>query len=306
MSDVDLDQLADFVGGALDGTASADQIRDRIAGEPEWAEAYERLIAADEEIRLALRLTADHAEQMPSEVTARLLDALGSRSGPEDGPRVRRQRWRRSGGPAAPGSPPRLPPGESRRPPRLAGRRHRWLATLTAVVAFALSGLGASLLLDRDERATSPAMIQDGAPTSLREDAGVAASRLTRSSGNDYGRATLLAKTAEVEATSGRATTAAGKPEASEKALTKTRAVSGAPKELDRLADPVALETCLSTVLATHGGTVFLVDYARFESRPALITVLAGTPGADRVVVVVGPECGLGKGWSDERYVAQR
>jgi hypothetical protein len=65
---------------------------------------------------------------------------------------------------------------------------------------------------------------------------------------------------------------------------------AGAGSGLARLGDPAALRACLDAIVKVHGGTPSVVDYARYQGRPALIVVLAGTP---QQVVVAGPDCGL-------------
>jgi hypothetical protein len=149
-------------------------------------------------------------------------------------------------------------------------------------------------------------MTRGDAPTSLQKDLGAAGQPRTLVSGRDYTRVTLLATAAEAASGSSAASTAGGERETHERVLTETPVAASVPGELDRLADPPALSTCLAAVVAAHGGTVSLVDYARFESQPALITVLAGTPRSGQLVVVVGPECGLHKDWTDERYVTHQ
>jgi len=49
---------------------------------------------------------------------------------------------------------------------------------------------------------------------------------------------------------------------------------------------------------------VTTVDFARFEGQPVLVTVIDGTrvAGGRHLVVVVGPDCGLGGAIADERY----
>jgi hypothetical protein len=60
--------------------------------------------------------------------------------------------------------------------------------------------------------------------------------------------------------------------------------------DLTRLNDPDALRSCLAAVVAVHGGTPTVVDYARFQGQPALVVTLVGA--GMRQVVVVGPKCG--------------
>ncbi|AEV89246.1 hypothetical protein ACWT_8237 [Actinoplanes sp. SE50] len=71
---VDIDLLADFVGGALDGTPDADRVAALLAADPAWQEAYELL--APEMATVGALLTGLPAEPMPVDVVARLDAAL--------------------------------------------------------------------------------------------------------------------------------------------------------------------------------------------------------------------------------------
>ncbi len=66
----DLDLLADFTAGVLDGTPEGAAVADRIAADPEWAELHAALVRADEAVRA--ELTALPVEPMPADVFARL------------------------------------------------------------------------------------------------------------------------------------------------------------------------------------------------------------------------------------------
>jgi len=73
---------------------------------------------------------------------------------------------------------------------------------------------------------------------------------------------------------------------------------------LTRHADPTARAACLGAITREYGGQVTTVDFARFEGQPVLVTVIDGTrvAGGRHLVVVVGPDCGLGGAIADERY----
>jgi hypothetical protein len=81
-------------------------------------------------------------------------------------------------------------------------------------------------------------------------------------------------------------------------------AISGPiPNELRRLTGATGRDACLAAILAEYGGTVTLVDYARFEGRPALVVLLDGAKGRSTPwVVVVGPSCGTGGAIADELF----
>lgn len=69
-------------------------------------------------------------------------------------------------------------------------------------------------------------------------------------------------------------------------------AQNAAGDNLSRLNDQAALGQCLAAIVAVHGGTPSVVDYARFDGEPALVVTLVGTAG--HRIVVVGPQCGIG------------
>jgi hypothetical protein len=76
------------------------------------------------------------------------------------------------------------------------------------------------------------------------------------------------------------------------------------PAELRRLQDPVARAACLNAVVGEYGGQVALVDYARFQGQPALVVIVDGTRigAGKRLVIAVGPDCGIGGAIADELY----
>jgi hypothetical protein len=80
-----------------------------------------------------------------------------------------------------------------------------------------------------------------------------------------------------------------------------------APAGLERLLEPRQRARCLDAITREYGGTVSLVDYARYEGSPALVVALSGTRLAPdkRLVVVVGPTCGDNDTISDQRHLAQ-
>lgn len=78
MTDVDLEQLADYLGGALDGTEAQHQMRERLATDPALASRYAELAAATESATADLGALAAVTEPMPQEVTARLTAALAA------------------------------------------------------------------------------------------------------------------------------------------------------------------------------------------------------------------------------------
>ena len=103
-------------------------------------------------------------------------------------------------------------------------------------------------------------------------------------SGTDYSRQSLPAAGGAQAASSNNRNPAGPAPAA-------PGDVAGSAADLRRLDDPQALRECLAAIVAAHGGTPSVVDYARFEGRPALVVVLSGSGG--RRIVVAGPQCGV-------------
>jgi hypothetical protein len=215
---VDQDRLADFVGGALDGTPDAAAVRVLIETDPGWAAAHADLLAATAAVSAELRSVGSRPHAVPEDVAARL-DALfrplesdrragsapptatdgrpgepatarevrsqGAAGGPvRSGPRTGARGAGGTAG-AAPGG-----PGGSSRPGgtgpgrQTQSRRMRWAAGLSAAAAVIAVGVGFVSLLPggRSDNATS-------APDSA---AGAAAPQLAASgppaiaSGRDY------------------------------------------------------------------------------------------------------------------------
>ena len=76
-AEVDIDLLADYIGGALDGPAAAEVTR-LVAEDPRWRETYELLAPGMAEVGAGLRALGAHVEPMPADVAARLDAALAA------------------------------------------------------------------------------------------------------------------------------------------------------------------------------------------------------------------------------------
>lgn len=70
--EVDLDRLADYVGGALDGTQDAADVRHLVATDKHWASAHAELVAAMPAVLADLSALRDVDTAMPVDVAARL------------------------------------------------------------------------------------------------------------------------------------------------------------------------------------------------------------------------------------------
>ncbi|MFI5495469.1 hypothetical protein [Actinoplanes sp. NPDC051859] len=71
-SEVDFDLLADYVGGALDGTPDEAVVSALIVGHPAWRRAHAELSAATEAMTAALHSWGAEPEPMPADLVARL------------------------------------------------------------------------------------------------------------------------------------------------------------------------------------------------------------------------------------------
>lgn len=80
--EVDLDLLADYVGGALDGTPEAAELERLIDQDPAWADAYLALTTGIDAVRLDLAALVSEPTPMPAEVTDRLTVAITRASRP--------------------------------------------------------------------------------------------------------------------------------------------------------------------------------------------------------------------------------
>jgi hypothetical protein len=303
---VDLDRLADYVGGALDGTPDADDVRGLIAGDPAWESAYVALVAADAAVRLDLAEYAAQDTRMPSDVADRLAAVLRSTETTDhDATRADDV----AGAPTDARPSPRRP--ATRTDPARPGtgrRRARTYAALSAVAAVVLVALGLLVAIPRLVR-ESPSASGDTAFAPETRDAPAAESapdtRQT-ASGRDYrpGQFGALGTDAAGANAAARSSEQNGPDALGADASPASGTAASAPSGLERLLTAGARAACLQAIVASHGGVVRLVDYARFEGRPALVTLLDGTrTGGTRLwVVVVGPDCGQPPGRADERY----
>lgn len=289
MNAVDHDLLADYVGGALEGTPEESRVAQLIADDPAWRAAADELRAALPLVSAGLAALAAAPEPMPADLAARFDALLAS---PEFAP--------------VPSAAPRPGVGERTLDRDRAGRStrrgwRRW-ATPVAVAVGALAVAGVvlpfsplSLSLSQEDAAGTLA----DAPAMVREQGEGQAQSLGRvpvnASGSNYRRQDL---------TDGDRTAAAeGAPEITPFTKATDSTLLAAPGELTELTgSPETLARCLDAVAATVPGTVTSVDFARFEGSPALvISVDASTGGW---WFVAGPRCG--ENGSDELFRAPR
>ncbi|GAB4056399.1 hypothetical protein [Catellatospora paridis] len=281
MSAVDLDLLADYVGGALDGTPEHDRIARLVADDPAWRSAADDLRSALLLVDADLAALAAVAEPMPDDIAARFDALLAS---PEFA--------------ASPAPPPRVAVGErtldrdarGARPARRGWRR--WAAPVAvAVGALALAGI----VLPLGPLATS---VHDTATGFSAEDAGVPPAVQTEgsvavtASGTDYRREMLSGPNVMTQKTA----------PSSEAARTGDNTMS-ATADLDRLTySTTAFTGCLDAIRTVLPGTVTGADFARFEGRPAIVVTVDTAGGG--WWFVAGPRCG--ENGTDELFRSPR
>ncbi len=279
-SEVEFDLLADYVGGALEGSPDEAAVARRIAEDPAWRAAHEQLNDAMATIGARLNALGAGAEPMPADIAARLDAALTQ-------------------------APPRLTVirgGAARTPGRHTTPRRRPRRTAGVAVAAALvvvAGVGGGFLLHRpggsNTFATSSAVGSAGvrAPTPLMAPSVAlpAAGRIT-SSGRDYQAGTLGNVAVRAPFASAKAERGSGdtSTDTSRPAVSPTE---GLADPLARLRAPAALQACLDAVTAENRSgtlTVESVDYARYAEKPALVIVFTAANG--RFAWASGADCG--------------
>ncbi|GIG01233.1 hypothetical protein [Catellatospora citrea] len=270
MSAVDLDLLADYVGGALDGTPEHDRIARLVTDDPAWRSAAADLRSALLLVDADLATLAAAAEPMPDDIAARFDTLLAS---PEFA--------------TSPAPPARSGVGErtlsrdarGARPARRGWRR--WAAPV-AVAAGVLALAG--IVLPLGPLATT---VQEAATGMSAQDAPAVAPADGRTpisaSGTDYLREQLNDSGVMTQKSA---------PSASAARTGDAQLFSSPMPGLDRLSGSAdALASCLAAIRTALPGTVTGADFARFEGRPALVVTVDTTSGG--WWFVAGPGCGL-------------
>ncbi|MEV4348982.1 hypothetical protein AB0J83_31380 [Actinoplanes sp. NPDC049596] len=258
-SGVDIDLLADYIGGALEGTPDESVVAARIADDPRWHAAYETLGGRMAMVGAELGRLAP--EPMPADLAARLDDAFSA--------------------------PPRLELVHDAAPVSRR-RQRRWvtpIAIAAGVVAFV--GFGLDYLAgrtDSNDQGTSSA-------------AGVAeqstAAPQILSTGTDYTRSTLTAEPVQPLT----AATTPDEPLSAQKNGDRSAATLPElsrlmpPEALQECLDAIQQENA--------GGplSVESVDYARFDGAPAVIVRFTAANGL--WAWASGPACGTLAGDAD-------
>jgi hypothetical protein len=305
---VDLDRLADYVSGALDGTPDAAAIADLVATDPRWTRAHAALVAADALVRADLAALADRPEPMPDGVMARL-DAAFAAEPPLPAPAEKPQLSV-------------LPGGRATTTP--AAPRRRWRSVVGVAAAIVVLGVGAITLVPRlseNSRSSTASQtdagsaVSEGAPPAIAPNtapsyaSGTSGAPSLNASGSNYTPESLSA----LGAAAGPAIAAQGdsakssRPRALEAPSQGAVPLAAVPEPLRPLAQPDGRDSCVKAILKEYGGTATLLDYAQYQGSPALVVVIDGAHGVPgrRWVVVVGPRCGAGGAIADQRYSAQ-
>ncbi|MEU4566116.1 hypothetical protein [Micromonospora sp. NPDC023956] len=307
--EVDLDLLADYVGGALNGTPDEPTVARLVAEDPAWARAHDELAAATARVGTALAAWGASTPAMPETVAERLTAVLAG------------------AGPAAPATVPvQASPstavldsasaggssrtvavvGASPRPDGPGRNRRRWsrrtAPVLVAAAAMVAVGFGVTQLVVAGAGQRDAGSAQENAAAGDAPPGGFRLTTAPTRTGTSYTPDTV-GKTSVgpgLLSTDGASPTGQRDPESEPRR-------SATDTGLDRLTARAALDTCLTAVGAAHGRgriTVDRVEYAAFQGAPALVVGLLDA-GGERWVVVTGPECGVPGSGADTRYRAR-
>ena len=301
-SGVDIDLLADYVGGALDGTPDEAVVTALIADDVAWREAHAQLSGGVTAVTGQLQALGSMPEPMPADVLARLdaalLGATADRSTSLDAPVA--------GASAAPAA---MEPGSDGAAPerhlvavvsRSRGgraRRLRWAAPIgiaAGVAAFIGFGFQQFTTADSEDATTSAAGAAADAPQVLPgTELGLPnASPQILQTGTDYRRATL--GTADDDTSTMIAPEAPTESATTDrKAAPDANTLAEADPALDRLRVQEALRACLDAIAAQAGVpeiTPQTIDFARYNGSPAVIVQF--TAAGQSWAWAAGPACG--------------
>jgi len=308
---VDIDLLADYIGGALAGTPDESAVAALVADDPVWREAYESLGGGMALVGAELGRFAP--EPMPAELAARLDEMFRTAGAPAPEPIA-------DPGPVpAELAAPTVPhltlvrgddtAGEEavdRRPekaaPKRAGRRMRWAAPIAvAAGVLAFAGFSLDYLAQRNTGNASDAPANSAAGLAEESHADAAAAGQKQGgqqilrTGTDYTKATLAAPPQPPRPMN----VPDLRSSAANKAADPDR-VTAAEQSLDRFAAQAALQDCLEAIQQENAGGVIAVetvDLARFNGMPALVVRFAAANG--HWAWASGPACGTRGGDAD-------
>jgi hypothetical protein len=295
-AEVDIDLLADYIGGALAGADEA-RVARIVAEDPRWRSAYEIVAPALAATEAELHAFGAAPEPMPADVVARLESALAAAHAEPagDGAATGRRLV------AVPDrGDDRLGSGRTRAT-AARRRRMRWAAPVAAAAGvLAFAGFGVGYLVDRS--GTGAGETSSAADSSAGNAPMIASDQAERAglvippgadqiiaSGIDYTPATLPNLSARA---AGEILT---KPDAVGKGAPRGTQVAPDPgiPELQRLRARPALLACLGAIARENADgpiTVQAVDFARFQGRPALIVQFTTARGGS--AWASGADCG--------------
>jgi hypothetical protein len=288
---VDIDLLADYLGGTLAGTPDQARVTALIADDPVWRDAHEQLSGAMAEVGDVLHAWGAEPEPMPAELAARLESTFEQMGGPAG-----------AFGSSAPGVRDNVVDLQLRRERRA---RLRKSSFAVAAVVMMLAGAGTGVAYLRRDSATSSANSASSAGLAeTKSQARLPADQIV-SSGTDY-------TVENLRAAADAATPTVPKPgvvRSPAKSTPPTGGVmsaGGLAGTLTRLRPIAALQECLDAVgVENQAGPIDMqsVDYARFQGKAALVMRFSAANGT--WAWVSGPRCGLPGAGADTTYSAQ-
>jgi hypothetical protein len=302
-SGVDIDLLADYVGGALDGTPDEAVVAALITEDTAWREAHALLTAGAATVTGQLQALGSAPEPMPAEVLARLDAALleAAIRPPSDdatiGPAVME--------PGTDGAAPArhlvaVPSGSRGR----RARRLRWAAPVgiaAGVLAFVGFAFQQQFAGGASEDRAVTADTAGSAAEQPRPQAAAAGEELALPGGSVPISESGTAYRRENLQQAAGAQPFVAPPELGEqqsddfpKAAPSAEQAPASSSALNRLRVQAALRACLDAIAAEQGAgeiTPRLIDFAEFDGAPALIVEFTTTAGGSWVWAA-GPECG--------------
>jgi hypothetical protein len=306
---VDIDLLADYIGGALTGTPDESVVATLIADDPAWRDAYRELSAGMTVVGAELGRLA--AEPMPADLAGRL-DLLLTAPVPATAGDPIAEPAPIPAELAAPPVPhlaavrgdgahgvPEQKTTQRARPTRAgAGRRLRWatpIAIAAGVAAFAgfgleyLSGQGAEDSAGSTAQFSESQQRDDSADDAGVPPAAAAADLRILESGANYTAQNLSDEPIpQALSAPGSTNDSAGSSKSAQ-----IRASAGS-EPLDRLRNRSALQECLDAIqLENAGGMIsaLSVDLARYNGAPAVIVRFTAENGT--WAWASGPACGM-------------
>ncbi|GAA0476685.1 hypothetical protein Aca07nite_88300 [Actinoplanes capillaceus] len=288
LNEAEADMLADFIGGALEGTPEASTVAELIATDDCWRQAYlEMGRSVQEVVRQLERLHA--SEPMPNEIAKRIHSVLEGAREPNDSDQLWAvAMWQRV---------------SARLALSVRRIRHRRLALAGAASMFAAILSFGIYAIDPKQAGNTGAEV--GASGSRADSAPNFSGRVTFS-GTDYSAHSLAQRAKEFSEPP-------SSPEENKDQSASTMADSGSslrsgsdplPASLRRFEDHSALESCLDEIrksLSDASITIHAVELSRFQGAPAVVVFMTDQSGM-QTFWVSGAECGTSVGGDAKIY----